>query len=63
MENLQIRHEILGAGLRFWQVAEALGISSSTLSVRLRKPLSDEEQLKIREVIKTLAGGETHDLS
>lgn len=58
MNNRDVRLEILGAGLRYWQVADALGISNSTLSVKLRKELTDEEKEKLRSVIAELREGE-----
>lgn len=61
MKNNDIRCEILGAGLRFWQVAEEMGISNSTLSVKLRKELTPENKETIRRVIKTLKQEVEHE--
>lgn len=52
--NKDIRLEILGAGLKFWQVAHELGISSSALSVRLRQELDGKEKARIRTIIQRL---------
>lgn len=52
--NNEIRLEILGAGLKFWQVAHELGISNSTFSVRLRTELADTEKATIRTIIQKL---------
>lgn len=54
MNNRDVRLEILGAGLKYWQIADALGISNSALSVKLRKELPDEEKEKIRSAIAAL---------
>ncbi len=56
--NNDIRLEILGAGLKYWQVAHELGISNSTFSVRLRRELSDKEKATIRTIIQRLKEGE-----
>ena len=53
-KNTEIRREILGAGLRFWQVAAKLGISDDAFSKKLRFELNDEEKNQIREIIKEL---------
>lgn len=40
--------------LKYWQVAEKVGISPFTFSVWLRTPLSDERKQRIEEAIKEL---------
>lgn len=59
-KNNDIRLEILGAGLKFWQVAHELGISSSTFSVRLRRELSGKEKARIRTIIQRLKEGKNY---
>lgn len=56
--NKDIKLEILGAGLKFWQVAHELGISNSTFSVRLRRELGDKEKTTIRTIIQRLKDGD-----
>ena len=51
MRNQDIRQEIKDSGIRFWIVAEKMGISDVTFSRRLRKELPDSEKQKIREII------------
>ena len=41
--------------LKYWQVAEAIGISSFTFSVWLRTPLTDERKARVEEAINKLA--------
>lgn len=57
MKNKKIRELIQLAGLKYWQVAEAAGISPYTLSVWLRKELAGERLERIEAAIKVLAGG------
>lgn len=54
MQNQDIRKEIYGAGLRFWQVAGALGISDGNFSRKLRYELPEEQKQHIREIISKL---------
>lgn len=52
--NKEIRCAIGARGLRQWQVAEALGLSESALSRKLRKELPEDEKQKILSVIEEL---------
>lgn len=54
MKNQDIRREILGSGLKLWQIAEALGITDATFSRKLRKELPDETKTQIRGIIADL---------
>ena len=53
--NMKIREEARNSGVRLWQVADALGIQESMFSKKLRKELSEEEQVKILSIIDELA--------
>lgn len=55
MRNSDIRQEIKSAGLRLWQIAEALGMQDNNFSRRLRHELSEAEKAKIREIIADLS--------
>ena len=55
MRNSDIRQEIKSAGLRLWQIAEALGMQDSNFSRKLRHELSDAEKEKIRAIIADLS--------
>ena len=57
MMNQDIRRAAAGAGVRLWQVAEALGIADCSLSRKLRKELSAEEKEKIFGIIRELSQG------
>ncbi len=41
MANQDIRAEVKSAGLRFWQIADKLGINDGNLSRKLRHELPD----------------------
>lgn len=56
MENIQIRTALLQAGVKQWQLAEALGLSEAHFSRKLRKELPDEEKQKILNAISDIAG-------
>lgn len=55
MANTEIRTTLAKHNLRYWQVAEAIGISSFTFSVWLRTPLTDERKARVEEAINKLA--------
>ena len=54
MSNQDIRRTAAGAGVKLWQVAEALGIADCSLSRKLRE-LPVEEKEKIFSIIRELA--------
>jgi len=45
------------SGVRFWRIAEELGIQDSALSRKLRKELPDEERDQILSIIRELSQG------
>lgn len=51
MNNIKIRREIEKRGVRYWQVADALGIHEVTFCKRLRHELPEVEQERILKVI------------
>lgn len=53
--NQDIRRAAAGAGVKLWQIADALGIADCSLSRKLRKELSQEEKDKIFSIIKQLS--------
>ena len=55
MRNNVIRQAAKSAGVKLWELAEALGIADSTLSRHLRRELPDEEKQKILEIIDRLS--------
>lgn len=54
MNNIRIRDAIKRNGLKYWEVADLLGISANWFSVKLRHELSDQEQ---DAIIKVINGG------
>lgn len=55
LRNLEIREAIERAGLRYWWVAEELGVACGTLSNRLRKELAPEEKQEVLAAVQRLA--------
>ena len=55
MKNQDVRRTAAGAGVKLWQIAEALGIADCSLSRKLRRELPAEEKEKIFEIIRELA--------
>lgn len=55
MNNQDIRRTAAGAGVKLWQIADALGIADCSLSRKLRKELPREEKERIFEIIKNLS--------
>lgn len=53
--NMVIRSASKSAGVRLWQIAEALGIQETALSRKLRHELPTEEKNKILGIIEALA--------
>lgn len=53
--NMVIRTASKSAGVRLWQIAEALGIQETALSRKLRHELPTEEKNKILGIIEALA--------
>ena len=52
--NPEIREKIDDARLRHWEIADAIGITSSTMSVWLRTPLTPERRARIEAAIDKL---------
>lgn len=55
MHNTEIRKAINDAGLRYWQVAEELGIADTTFTKWLRKELPDEKSSQVMAAIEKLS--------
>ena len=55
MNNQDIRRTAAGAGVKLWQVADALGIADCSLSRKLRKELPQEEKDRIFGIIRELS--------
>lgn len=55
MSNQDIRRTAAGAGVKLWQIAEALEIADCSLSRKLRRELPAEEKERIFAIIDRLA--------
>lgn len=56
MANKDIRQAITDSGLKFWQIADKLGINDGNFSRKLRKELKSSEKEQILSIIKELRG-------
>jgi hypothetical protein len=55
MQNQDIRRAAAGAGVKLWQIAEALGIADCSFSRKLRRDLPQEEKDRIISIIRELS--------
>lgn len=55
MRNLAIREAAKSNGVRFWEIAEAMGVSEATVTRMLRRELPEAEQCKILDVVADIA--------
>lgn len=55
MRNLDVRNMISDSSLKYWEIAEKLGVTDSTFSRKLRKEFSEKEKTKIIEIINELS--------
>lgn len=55
MANVEIRSALMKYGIRHWKLAEALGISETHFSRKLRHELPPQEREKILAIIEDLA--------
>lgn len=55
MTNIDIRQAATGAGVKLWQIADALGIADSSFSRKLRKELPQEDKKRIFSIITELS--------
>lgn len=56
--NQEIRDRITSNRLRYWEVADKVGIADNRLSVWLRTPLNDERKARVEKAIDELTGKE-----
>lgn len=52
--NLDIRAAASDAGVRLWQIADALGITDASFSRKLRKELPEDSKLEIFRIVAEL---------
>lgn len=63
MANQDIRRAAAAAGVKLWQIADAFGISDSSLSRKLRKELTDGEKEKFFSIIENFEKGGAENVS
>lgn len=54
-ENMELRTAAKTAGVKLWEVAEAIGISDGMFSRKLRRELPEAERKKLLNVIADIA--------
>lgn len=54
LANIEIRNSIKENRLRYWEVAERVGISDTRFSAWLRLPLNDDRKERVLNAIKEL---------
>lgn len=55
MNNQDIRTAAAKAGIKLWQIADALGIADCNFSRKLRHELPKEQKDRIMQIIKNLS--------
>ena len=55
MVNQKIKYAAKVANVRLWEVAEAIGISDSAFSRKMRRELPEAEQRKILNIVADIA--------
>ena len=55
MKNADVREKAKSAGVKIWQIADALGIRDYNLSRKLRYELPEAEKKKILQIIEQLS--------
>lgn len=53
--NMEIRYNAKRAGVKFWEIAEAIGISDGMFSRKLRRELPEAERRKILDIVADIA--------
>lgn len=56
LNNTEIRALIMKHSLRYWKIAQEIGISPFTLSVWLRTPLTGKRKERVEKAINELIG-------
>ncbi|WP_460648521.1 hypothetical protein [Lactococcus garvieae] len=54
MPNIKIRQQLLLNGIKNYQLADAVGVNQSTLSVWLRTEMSDERKERVEKALDKL---------
>lgn len=57
VKNTDVREAAKKAGVKLWQIADAIGITDGNFSRKLRKELPEDEKQKIFAIIDDLSKG------
>lgn len=60
MANKDIRRKLVQHNIRFWELADAVGVSASTLTVWMRHDLSEERLARVQAALDKLIGAEVN---
>ena len=55
LRNVEVRQAAKEAGIKLWEIAEAIGCADATFSRKLRRELPVDERKVIMEIIHHLA--------
>ena len=54
-KNIEVRSAAASAGVKLWQIADALGVNDGNFSRKLRKEFTPEEKARILEIIDRIS--------
>ena len=54
-KNIEVRSAAARAGVKLWQIADALGVNDGNFSRKLRKEFTPEEKERILEIIDRIS--------
>jgi len=54
-KNFEVRSAAASAGVKLWQIADALGVNDGNFSRKLRKEFTPEEKERILEIIDRIS--------
>ena len=54
-KNIEVRSAAVSAGVKLWQIADALGVNDGNFSRKLRKEFTPEEKERILEIIDRIS--------
>lgn len=60
--NSKVREAAKKAGVRFWELAAEMNVSESTITRRLRQPLSPEREFEFLDAISLIAKREKENV-
>ena len=54
-KNIEVRSAAASAGVKLWQIADAIGVNDGNFSRKLRKEFTPEEKERILEIIDRIS--------